>query len=93
MPSLEVYPPILPVGLGASLPRANTHKRLNVQTLIATLGIGITLFTDLIEGCSIQVPGSLYLSISDTQLDHVNVGQTLPCIKITDIEQIDANHK
>ena len=80
IPYLEVYPPITPVGLGASLPRPNTPKRLNVQTLIATLEIGISLFTDLTEGRSIQIPGSPYLSISDTQQDHANVGQTLPCI-------------
>ena len=80
IPSLEVYLPISPVGLGASLPRPNTPKRLNVQTLIATLGIKISLFTDLTEGRPIQIPGSPYLSISDTQSDHANVGQTLPCI-------------
>ena len=62
---LKVYPPISLVGLGASLPRPNTPKRLNVRTLIATLGIGISLFTDLTEGCSIQIPGGPYLSILD----------------------------
>ena len=80
IPSLEVYPPISAVGLGASLPRLNTPKRLNVRTLIARLRIGISLFTDLTEGRSIQIPGSPYLSITDTQQDHANVGQTLPCI-------------
>ena len=76
IPSLKVYLPISPVGLAASLPRPNTSKRLNVQTLISTLGIGISLFTDLAEGRSIQIPRSPYLSISYTKPDHVNVGQT-----------------
>ena len=66
IPFLKVYPPISLVGLGASLPRPNTPKHLNVRTLLATLGIGISLFTDLTEGRSIQIPGSPYLSISDT---------------------------
>ena len=44
--SLEVYPPILPVGLGASVPRPWTLKCLNAQNLIATLGTGTSLFTD-----------------------------------------------
>ena len=65
---------------GASLPRPNTSKSLNVQTLIATLRIGISLFTNLTKGRSIQITGSPYLSILDTQHDHANVGQTLPCI-------------
>ena len=78
--SFEVYPPISPVGLGASLPRPNTPKRLNVQTLISILEIEISLFTDLTEGRSIQIPRSPYLLISDTKQDHANVGQTLPCI-------------
>ena len=58
--------------------RPDTPKHLNVRTLLATLGIGISLFIDLTEGRSIQIPGSLYLSISDTQSVHVNVGQTSP---------------
>ena len=80
IPPLEVYPPISPVGLGASLPRPNTPRCLNEQTLISTLGIRISLFTDLTEGRSIQFLGNPYLSISDTQQDHANVGHTLPCI-------------
>ena len=67
IPPLKVYPPISPVGLGASLPRPNTPRHLNEQTLIATLGIGISLFTDLTEGRSIQIPRNPYLSILDTQ--------------------------
>ena len=46
IPSLEVYPLISPVGLGASLPQPYTPKYLNAQTLIATLGIKISLFID-----------------------------------------------
>ena len=40
-------------GLSVSLPQPNAPKRLNVLTLIATLGIGISLFTELTEGRSI----------------------------------------
>ena len=45
IPSLEAYPPISLAGLSVSLPQPNAQKRLNVLTLIATLGIGISLFT------------------------------------------------
>ena len=55
------------VGLGASLSGPYTSKRLNVQTLIATLEIGISLFADLTKGCSTHITGSPYFSISDTQ--------------------------
>ena len=41
-------------------------KRLNVQTLITTLGIGISLFADLTKGCCTHITGSPYISISDT---------------------------
>ena len=67
IPSLEVYPPILLAGLSVSLPQPNAPKCLNVLTVIATLIIEISLFTELIEGCSIQIPGRPHLSISDTQ--------------------------
>ena len=62
IPSLEVYPLISLVGLSVSLPQLDTPKRLNVLTLIATLGIGISLFTKLTESFSIQIPGHPHLS-------------------------------
>ena len=76
IPSLEVYLPILLAGLSVSLPQPNVLKRLNVLTLIATLGIGISLFIELTEGRSNRIPGRPHLSISDTQQDQANVGQT-----------------
>ena len=79
IPSLEVYPPISLAGLSVSLPQPDTPKRLNVLTLIATLGIEISLFTELTKGRSIQIPGRPHLSILDTQQNHANVGQTSPC--------------
>ena len=64
---LEVYPPISLAGLSVSLPLLNAPKRLNVLTLIATLGIGISLCTELTKGHSIQIPGRPHFSISDTK--------------------------
>ena len=66
IPSLEVHPPISLAGLSVSLPQPKAPKRLNVLTLIATLGIGISLCTELIKGRSIQIPRHPHLSISDT---------------------------
>ena len=40
----------------------NTPKCLNDLTLIATFGIGISLFTESTEGCSTQIPGYPHLS-------------------------------
>ena len=76
IPSLEAYPPISLAGLSVSLPQPNAPKRLKFLTLIATLGIGISLFTELIEGLSNRIPGRPHLSILDIQQDHANVGQT-----------------
>ena len=76
IPSLEVYPPILLAGLSVSLPQPNDLKRLNVLTLMATLIIGISLFTELTEGRSIRIPGGPHLLILDTQQNHAIVGQT-----------------
>ena len=88
-----MYPPISLEGLSVSLPQLDTPKCLNVLTLIATLRIEISLFTELTKGCSIQIPGRPHLLISDTQQNHANVGQTSPCKQITDIEQILTSHK
>ena len=63
IPSLEVYSPISLAGLSVSLPQPNAPKRLNVLTLIATLGIRISLFTELIEGRFIKIPERPHLSI------------------------------
>ena len=76
IPSLEVYPPISLAGLSVSLPQPNALKRLNVLTLIATLRIGISLFTELTEGLSIRILGRPHITISDAQQNHANVGQT-----------------
>ena len=88
-----MYLPISLEGLSVSLPQLYTPKRFNVLTLIATLGIGISLFTELAEGCSIQIPERPHLSISDTQQNHANVGQTSPCKQFTDIKQILTSHE
>ena len=88
-----MYPPISLVGLSVSLPQLDTPKRLNVLTLIATLGIEISLFTELTEGCSIQIPRHPHLLISDTQQKHANFGKTSPCKLITDIKQIFTSHE
>ena len=53
IPSLEVYPPISLARLSVSLPQPNAPKRLNVLTIIATLGIEISLCTELTKGRSI----------------------------------------
>ena len=62
IPSLEVYPPISLAVLSVSLPQHDTPKCLNVLTLIATLGIRISLFTESTEGCFIQIHGHPHLS-------------------------------
>ena len=77
IPSLKAYPSILLAGLSISLPQPKASKHLNVLRLISTLGIGISLFTELTEGRSNRILGCPHLSISDTQQDHANVGQTL----------------
>ena len=62
IPSLEAYPPISLVELNVSLPQLDTPKRLNVLTLIATFGIGISLFTKSTEGSSTHILGYPHLS-------------------------------